>query len=206
MNLASIRSKVASILNRNDATDALLNDFITMAQTRIERTLRVPGMEKISLTTGNDPAVTPTNSIVIPSDFLSLKYLYSGCTLMENKDLGHFLPLLQAGAGDPRYYSRVGASFLVKPTVPQGQTVQMVYYASQPSLLVDTDTNFFTVVAADLLIYAALSYAADYFVDDRAPTFESRFAQLYADLEEQGRMTDMEQSAQAIAPAYCQDY
>jgi len=206
MNLATIRTDFLAILNRNDCSTELANRFITMAQTRIERTLRVPGMEKISLTTGNDPAIIPTVSIVIPSDFLSLKYLYSGCTLMVNKDLGHFLHLLQAGGGDPHYYCRVGASYLVKPTVPQGQVVSMVYYASQAQLLVDTDTNFFTTVATDLLIYAALSYAADYFVDDRAPTFEGRFTQLYADLEEQGRMTDMEQSAQSVAPAYPTDY
>lgn len=210
MNLSQIRTKFLAILNRNDCSTDLANDFIGMAQTRLERTLRVPGMEKMSLTTGGDPSVSPTESIVIPADFLSLKYLYSGHTLMENKDLGHFLKLHQdIGASpyaDPKYYSRVGSSFLVKPTIPEGSVVTMVYYASQPQLLADTDTNFFSNVAADLLIYAALSYAADYFVDDRVQTFEGRYSQLYADLEEQGRMTDMEQSAMAISPAYNMEY
>lgn len=207
MNLAQLRTKFLAILNRNDCSTDLANDFITMAQTRLERTLRVPGMEKMSITTGNDPAVAPTESIVIPGDFLSIKYLYSGSTLMETKDLGHFLKLPQTLTGqDPKYYCRVGASYLVKPTVPQSTAVTMVYYASQPGLLSDTDTNFFSTVAADLLIYGGLSYAADYFVDDRVTGFESRFTQLYADLDEQGRMTDMEQSAMAVAPAYNTDY
>jgi hypothetical protein len=206
MNLASIRTKLKAILNRNDCTDDLANDFITMAQTRLERVLRVPGMEKITITTGNGSDI-PTQSLVIPSDFLSLKFLYSGQTLMENKDLGHFLRIPQAATGrDPQYYARVGASLLVKPTVPEGQVVTMVYYASQPSLLVDTDTNFFTTVAADLLIYGALSYAADYFVDDRVTSFEGRYGQLYNDLDEQGRMTDMDQSAQSMSPAYNTEY
>lgn len=208
MNLAQLRTKFLAILQRNDCSTELANDFITMAQTRLERTLRVPGMEKANVTTG-DPTV-PTNAIVIPSDFLSLKHLYSGCTLMENKDLGHFLRLNQsignAPVGDPKYYCRVGASYMVKPTVPAGQEVVMVYYAGQPTLVDDTDENFFTDVAPDLLIYGALSYAADYFVDDRTQSFENRFMQLYSDLDEQARMTDMDQSAQAIAPAYPTEY
>jgi hypothetical protein len=183
----------------------LANDFIHMAQTRLERTLRVPGMEKMSLTTGQDPTV-PTDAIVIPSDFLSLKYLYSGSVLMVNKDLGHFLGIPMAPAQESRYYSRVGASYLIKPTLPEGRTITMVYYASQPQLLVDTDENFFSTVAADLLIYGALGYAGDYYVDDRVPAFENRFTQLYNDLDEQGRMTDMEQSAQAMSPAYNTEY
>ncbi|MGC3025832.1 phage adaptor protein [Burkholderia sp. DN3021] len=210
MNLAQLRNKFLAILNRNDCTTDLANDFISMAQTRLERTLRVPGMENMSVTTGADPSVAPTNAIVIPSDFLSLKYLYAGETLMENKDLGHFLKIQQdpgfSNCTHPRYYSRVGASFLIKPTLALGDTATMVYYAAQPQLLVDTDTNFFSNVAADLLIYGALSYATDYFVDDRVQAFESRFTQLYADIEEQGRMTDMEQSSMAISPAYSMEY
>lgn len=206
MNLAQLRTDLLAILNRNDCTTDLANRFINLAQSRIERTLRVPGQEQITIATGNDSSVTPTNSLVLPQDFLSLKHMYSGSTLMENKDIGHFLGIPQALAGDPKYYCRVGAAYLVKPTVPQGSQVVMVYYATQPVLTNDTDSNFFTGAAADLLLYGALSYACDYFVDDRTAAYESRFAQLYSDIEEQGRMTDMDQSAQAVSPAYNMEY
>jgi len=210
MNLSQIRTTFLAILNRNDCTTDLANQFITMAQTRIERTLRVPGMEKMSITTG-DPLV-PTNQLVIPSDFLELKYLFTpnewgSQTLMEHKDIYHFFNLQGKPLGTtPRYYSRVGASYQITPVLPSGQTATMVYYGSQPSLLVDTDENFFSDVASDLLIYAALSYACDYFVDDRTASFESRYGQLYGDLETQGQQTDMGQSAMAMAPAYNMDY
>lgn len=203
MNRQDIRNKFLAILNRNDCTDDLANDFLSMAQTRIERTLRMPAMESMSITTGN--SVTPTDGIVLPNDFLSLKYLYSGDALMENKDIGHFLRIRDAGQC-PKYYCRVGATLLVKPSVPDGLQVVMVYYASQPALQVDTDTNIFTTIAADLLLYASLSYACDYFVDDRTQSFEGRFLSIFEDIEEQSRLTDMEQSAQQIAPAYNTDY
>lgn len=203
MNLASLRTKFLAILNRNDCTTELANEFFSMAQTRIERTLRVPGMEKMMITSGT--LDVPTDQIVIPPDFLSIKYLYSADTLMEHRDLGHFLRIPMT-SGDPRYYSRVGASYLIKPSLPAGHQTTMVYYAAQPSLANDTDENLFGQIAADLLIYGALSYATDYFVDDRTATFEGRFTQLYNDLDEQARMTDMEQSAMAISPAYNMDY
>jgi hypothetical protein len=203
MNLQQVRDKVKGLLNRNDATDDLINDFIGMAQNRIERTLRTPGQEKISVSTGN--ALASEDEIVIPQDFLSLKHLYSGSTLLVNKDLAHFLRLPK-GLGCPKYYCRVAASFLVKPAVPLDTSVYMIYYGSQPELVNDTDTNLFTTVLSDLLIYCTLVFASDYFVDDRVTGFEGRYEILYNEVEEQGRMTDMDQSAQAIEPAYDTEY
>lgn len=201
MNRQQLRNKFLAILNRNDCSDDLANDFISMAQTRIERTLRIPAMETMSVITGNQPD-TPTTGIIIPNDFLSMKYLYCGDTLMEHKDLGHFLRIPDGCGLHPRYYSRVGSTFLVKPSIPQDDTVVMVYYAAQPQLQSDTDANIFTTIASDLLIYAALSYACDYFVDDRTQGFEGRFGSITDDLNEQARMTDMDQSAQQVEPAY----
>ena len=39
----------------------------------------------------------------------------------------------------------------------------------------NSDTNALTVTAPDLLIYAALTYAADYYLDERAGIFEQKF-------------------------------
>jgi hypothetical protein len=203
MNFKQVRDKVAGLLNRNDATEQLLKDFVSMAQTRIERTLRTPGQEKISVSTGN--ALTVSDEILIPQDFLSMKHMYSGDILMSNKDLAHFLRLPKE-FGQPRYYTRVAGSFLVKPAVPLDIPVYLIYYGAQPELVADTDTNLFTTVLADLLIYCALAFAADYFVDDRVTGFESKYETLYAEVEEQGRLTDTDQSTQAIEPAYSGDY
>lgn len=203
MNRKQVRDKVKGLLNRNDATDDLVNDFIGMAQGRIERTLRTPGQEKISVSTGN--SLASEDEIVLPQDFLSLKHLYSGDTLLANKDLSHFLRLPK-DVGPPQFYCRVAASFLIKPSVPLDTSVYMIYYGSQPELVNDTDTNLFTTVLSDLLIYCTLVFASDYFVDDRVTGFETRYGILFSEVEEQGRMTDMDQSAQAMEPAYDSEY
>jgi hypothetical protein len=203
MNFKQVRDKVAGLLNRNDATDALLKDFVSMAQGRIERTLRTPGQERISVSTGN--ALASEDEIILPQDFLSLKHLYSGDTLLSNKDLSHFLRLPKS-TGTPQYYCRIGGSFLVKPAVPLGTSVYMIYYGAQPELVNDTDTNLFTTVLADLLIYCALAFASDYFVDDRVTGFEARYEMLFGEVVEQARLTDTDQSTQAIEPSYDSEY
>lgn len=199
-----------AILNRNDLTDALATTFIQQAQTRIERKLRVPGMETIGAIGGS--ATSPTDQIIIPSNFLALKLLYTqgpsgGLDLMSFKDVSHFFMEQKRGGGVvPRFYTRIGGSFLITPVLQPGNDIWMAYYASQPQLIAPTDQNFWTISCADLLTYGALSFACDYFVDDRVQSFEARFNQLATDIAEQGQDTDMETSGMAIAPAYNTEY
>lgn len=197
-------TSVKAMLNRNDCTDALATQFVQMAQTRIERTLRVPGQETIGTITGND--TSPTDQIIIPADFLAMKYLYTpgpnGMELMGHKDITHFFALQNHQGTSPKYYSRVGGSFLIAPVLAPGANIWFVYYASQPQLINPTDANFFTISCADLLTYGALSFACDYFVDDRTAAFEQRFSQLMGDIADQGRDTDWEQSDMAISPSH----
>ena len=154
--LSNIITSLEAFLNRNDCTDALATQFVQMAQTRIERTLRVPGQETIGTITGN--ATAPTDQIIIPADFLALKYLYTtgsnGMDLMEHKDIKNFFAVqarTMGGMGGvtPKYYSRVGGSFLIAPVLAPAANIWMVYYASQPQLINPTDANFFTISCVD---------------------------------------------------------
>jgi hypothetical protein len=204
-------SALSAIILRNDMTTAQATSFIQMAQTRIERTLRVPGQENVGTITAN--STDAMDAIVLPQDFLSLKYLYtpgeSGMDLMEYKDLASFFKAQKRLAWTsiiPKYYTRVGSSYLITPPLPADPTgtaaIYMVYYAAQPMLVNPTDSNFFSISLQDLLVYGALSYAGDYFVDDRTASFEARFTQLLNDIAEQGRETDWSQSDMAVAPAH----
>lgn len=201
---------LTAILNRNDLTTALATTFIQQSQTRIERLLRVPGMETIGAISGN--ATAATDQIIIPANFLALKLLYTqgpsgGLDLITFKDVQHFFQEQKRSAGVvPKFYTRVGGSFLLTPVLQPGNTIWMAYYASQPQLIAPADQNFWTISCGDLLTYGALSFACDYFVDDRVQAFEARFTQLLSDIADQGRDTDMETSGMAIAPAYNTEY
>lgn len=199
MNKAGIRSQVSALLNRNDATDALLDVFIDQAVARIQRTLRIPSMEKFETYTVTDVA---QDTLTLPQDFMSLKYLYVGDRVLEFVDLGRFLATLDAPGSLPRMYTRVQGALKVKPTPATSTVLNMIYYGEIPDLVVDTDENFLSIIAPDLLIYGALTFAADYFIDERKQLFEDRFAQIYNEIEAQAILSEMDQSALRIQPAY----
>jgi hypothetical protein len=68
------------------------------------------------------------------------------------------------------------------------------------ALSADTDTNWVTEIAPTLLIYAALSYSCDYYLDDRKQLFEASYQQI-ADQIQQMALQDELQNA-SISAAY----
>lgn len=202
MNKAGIRNQFLALLNRNDCTNELADTFIDQSVARIQRTLRVPPMERGELITTNKET---GGTIVLPEDFLEMKYLYAGGRLLEYVDIGRYLAA-PSYIGAPNVYTRIQGELKLKPTPPAGTEVTMIYYGEVPDLVNDTDDNYFTVAAPDLVVYGALTYAADYFVDERKPLFEETFARIYAELTEQALSLEMNTSGMAIAPAYNMEY
>lgn len=207
MNKAGIRTQLLGLLNRNDCTNAQADIFIEQALARIQRTLRVPAMEAQEVITTND---TNGDTIVLPADYLNMKYIYTpkedGTSLMlEYKDVATFLAI-PSSVGVPAYYTRIRGELKMKPYPQVGSTINMIYYNEIPDLVNDTDENFLTIIAPDLLVYGALTFAADYFVDDRKQVFEERFAAVYSEVDEQARLVEMDQSSIAISPAYAYPY
>lgn len=195
MNKQGIRNQVLGLLNRNDCPNELADTFIEQSMARIQRTLRVPSMERGSSVSVN--AELP-DILVIPQDFLNMKYLYSGSTLLEYVDLQRFLQY-PVSVDVPRVYTRIQGQFKVKPTPVAGTEITLIYYGEIPNLTTDTSENFLTVAAPDLLVYGALTYAATYFLDERKAAFEQDFTRIYQELTEQALLTEMEQSGMAMA-------
>ena len=66
MNYGQIRTHFKALLNRSDITDALADTFIEQGIARIQRSLRIPSMEKQH----NYTFSTQTTKVTLPSDFL----------------------------------------------------------------------------------------------------------------------------------------
>lgn len=199
MNKLGIRQQLSGLLNRNDATDAQLNVFIDQAVARIQRTLRVPSMEKVEIYT-----VGSTNQGVLslPNDFLQLKHLYTSTGTVNFVDLGSFVKTADAPGNTPTIYTRVQGSFLLKPTPPQDSQITMIYYGEIPDLVEDTDSNFLTEIASDLLIYGALTFAADFFIDDRKEYFEQVAVRIFNEVQEQANSMEFAQEGMAVSNSY----
>lgn len=198
MNKLGIRNQIKGLLNRNDLTDTQADIFIDQAVARIQRTLRIPPMEKTQLYTAGS---TGANLLSLPNDFLQLKHLYTPTSTIRYVDLGDFLRTQDAPGNTPVIYTRIQGGLQIKNTPPAGFVTTMVYYGEIPDLVNDTDENFLTAIAPDLLVYGALTFAADFFLDDRREVFEATAVRIYEELNQQAIDMEFAQEGMAISPS-----
>ena len=182
MQYSDLKTNFQSILNRRDITPSQTNLFMQMAIQRIQRNLRVPAME-VTATFSTDG----TGNIPVPGDMLEIISIYTNDAINQNKlervDLQTAI-LTSNQIGVPTFYHRNGGNFLIGPVPVAGTTVYINYYQDAGSLVADTDHNWITDAAPDLLMYGALTRSADFFLDDRKQMFEQTYTQIEDDLRQ----------------------
>lgn len=198
MNKGQIRAHFKALLNRSDCTDALADTFIDQALTRIQRFLRIPAMEKqleYEFTSG-----TAATHIFIPADLLEIIDLHYDGIGLTRVPL-HEMASLQktAETGSPTYFSREREFIKIAP-LPTSGSIYLNYYSEFQPLTTDSSENIITLIASDLLTYTALSYAADYFLDERGPLFEQKSGQFLAEIQEQANAAEQSGMAQLMRP------
>lgn len=198
MNYGQIQSHFNDLLNRSDITPALTEQFIQQGIARIERTLRTPMQEKMF----NINITTQTTQMTLPSDFLQIISLYYDQYELERVSMRRFRELnFNNYQGKPQYFVRQTANLLLYPQPTTG-TLTLYYYAEFPALVNPTDVNALTQVASDLVIYSALTFAADFYLDERAALFEEKFQRFFNELQDQANTQEIQGGTQALLPAY----
>ena len=76
--------------------------------------------------------------------------------------------------GTPTKYTRELQQKLLHP-IPSLEQLQLKYYAEFTPLSSDSSTNEISDIGEDLIVYGALSYASDYFIDERKNYLKVRF-------------------------------
>ncbi len=192
----TIRSHFKALLNRTDITNTLADVFIDQGITRVQRTLRVPSMEKQQIYT----LTTQTSHILLPSDFLEIIEVSCNGSSLLRVPAGQMTVMKKTNAmGTPDYFTREGASLLLYPE--PATDVVINYYATFTAMTTDADENSLALFAPDLIIYGALSYAADYYLDERGQIFNSKYSQFLAEVQEQADAAETSGTVQAFRPA-----
>jgi hypothetical protein len=194
-----LKTQFTGMMNRRDLTanTSLVDTFIDQALMRVQRELRVPAMEKsVNVTIGST-----YSGLVIPSDLIQIKQIVPAATSQKLRkvDLDRAMVAAQY-PGTPLIYARQGGVWLVGPYPAAGDVIRIDYYAELPPLIVGTDENVVSIIAWDLIVNAACSYAANYYVDKRAPAFEAQYQQILADLQSQADEDTLSGDAQ-VSPA-----
>ena len=198
MNYGDIKTHFEALLNRSDITPTLTTNFIDQSIARIQRQLRSPLNENVSTYVISGQ----TASVVLPNDFLEIISLYLDGTELKRVPMSKFRNwAANPYAGNPIAFARQQQDLLLHPQPSSGNLI-LYYYAEFAPMVLNTDENTLAAVASDLIIYGGLTYAADFYLDERGPLFEQKFLQFMEELQEQANDQEMNGGVQSIQPSY----
>jgi hypothetical protein len=176
--LLDLRGRVRAWSNRKDFSDELINDFISIAQARLNRLLRIPPLEA-------DAILTPDSNgaVRVPRDFLKMIAVWytdaqGRRVSLNRKDVAYIQQHASGPKGCPLYFARQGFDLQLAPipTDISTSSLELYYYASIQPLTEDTDVNWFTEDAPEVLLYGALTELSLYLRDEiGAGQWEAKF-------------------------------
>lgn len=162
---ADLKTSVANYLGRSDLTSQI-PDFITLAEVRLARELRIRQM----LTTASLSVTSGDSTISIPSDFLAIRDIYLDAT--PRVTVSYLSPSAfsrdarTTETGKPVFYTMSGSEFEFAPIPDANYTAKVMYYA-KPAVLSNSNTsNVFLANCPDALLYASLLEAEPYLMND----------------------------------------
>ena len=162
---SDLQTSIGNYLARSDLTSQI-PDFITFAENRLRRELRIRQMLK-SVTTAT---VKADSTVELPSDFLQVRDFvvvtnpltplsYSSPSSLSNDPRA-------SEVGVPRSYTILANDFQLSPIPDAVYTVKMLYFAAPAYLSSSNTTNVFLTSAPDALLYASLIEAEPYLMND----------------------------------------
>lgn len=162
---STLKTAVANYLGRSDLTTQI-PDFITLAELRLSREIRTRKLLK-SVTTST---AVGDSTVEIPSDFLEMRDLYlSGnprISLTYNSPSAFTRNADAETSGKPSFYTMLGQEFEFAPVPDKVYTVELLYYFKPTPLSDSVASNEFLANYPDALLYATLSEAEPYLMND----------------------------------------
>lgn len=199
-----MRSTFVALLNNSTASDpssALVKSWFDLSIQRIQREVRAPHMEDVYTVDTTDEV----SSLTVPDNWLDTKaFVWDNGTddsgEIDEVDIGTFYRRKRAlDGGTPIIYTREAQSFLVAGAIPAGTTAKLIYWSEETPLVNDADETVLSAIAPDLIIYGALTYAADYFTDDRKDGWEQKWQFFREQIQSQATEGEMGSGA-AVQP------
>lgn len=146
-------------LNRTDLS-ALIPDYITLFEARMNRLIRVPQMEAQSTSTATSATVA------LPEDLLSLREVRVDGKSLEAMNPQFLREIYRDHTGGTPYgYAVVGTSLLVLPA-PTSATVAITYHQKIPGLTASNTSNWLLASHPDIYLYGVLCEAKAHIMDE----------------------------------------
>jgi hypothetical protein len=195
-----LKKAIAGWLSRSNLT-ARIPDFITLAEGRINRKLRVREMESLATGTLSGQTLAP------PADMLEIQRLavYPG---QREVELEYTAPKNMAKfgteTGQPIYFTTLNQSLYLAPIPDAEYDYKLFYFQKIPPLSDENTSNWLLESAPDVYLYAALLEAEPYVKNDkRVPLWAAAYQAAIADLQDQNDRQQIPQSSMVIRSDMC---
>ena len=181
MTFLELKTQFMAILNRSDISTLLVTTFINQGSQRAERTLRTP-LQEVTL----DITTLGFTSLAVPVDMVQMIDIgINSTSRVRYVPWSTFVEVADTSVGIPVIWTRKGNLILMKPTPADNTVLNLYYYGQFTPFTSDNQITSVSLVAPDLIIYAALKYAADYYIDERADAWEATYLRIVQELQDQ---------------------
>lgn len=167
-NYSDLQTTITAYLENDDVTGRVV-DFITLAEARFNRELRIREMHKLA------EIDIDTEEVALPADFLEI--IAWRFTFASPDVTAQYLPpdrffssVAHSITGPPKIYTILGSSAWFAPNpgsiAPGTYGTSLEYLAKIPPLTTTNTSNFLLAKAPDLYLYGALLEAQPFVMDD----------------------------------------
>lgn len=159
---SELKSAIENWTHRADITN-YLDEFIDMAEARMNEKLRLSEMEVRATTSIN------SEYTAMPSGFLEMRNIQINTNPV--KPLEYLSPHVidiksDSASGEPKYYTIIGDELQVYPVPDSSYTVEITYYKEQPALSATNTSNDILANWPYLYLHGCL-YQAFMFIQDK---------------------------------------
>jgi hypothetical protein len=187
---SELKTAISNFLARSDL-DSRIPEFISLAESRMGRTLETRGQEKRATAT-----LTAGDAFVsLPTDMRSIRLVKLNTNPIEV--LEYYAPAKldetysSTSAGRPRGYTVIGTEIKFAPAPDSAYTAEIVYMEGVPDLSDINTTNTILTRHPDAYLYGALASASVYLMDDqKTALYEQLFTRAIDEIkkeEERGK-------------------
>jgi len=183
-NYSTLKVAVANWLDRDDLT-ARIPEFISLAEARFNRALRIRAMETVSTAIST---VAGTREYALPSGYVQAKEFHLSTDPLT--PLSYITPEMMsrvwAGStqGKPQAFTIIGDNLRLGPEPDAVYTTSLLYYKTFDALSDATTTNWVILNAPDIYLYGSLLEAEPFVMnDERVGLWATAFKQAIEDVQ-----------------------
>ena len=182
---AELQTAVANWLDRDDLT-ARIPEFITLAEARFNRLLRLRSME--SKYTAN--TVAGQRNLALPTSYIQMRNFQVNTNPLTT--LSYVTPEIYdrlwggSTSGTPKFYTILANEVSFGPITATVIQVEMLFYKKFDNLSVTTTTNSLLTDAPDVYLYGAMMEAEPFIMnDERVALWATSLSKAIQEMQEQ---------------------